>query len=65
MNTQAAEAQQKLCAARSPRVRTWMARASSIHNWDCPELRPVRPPESGKVIEVPEVGGLHHHNERQ
>jgi dienelactone hydrolase len=31
---------------------------------DCPEARPVQPPEQGKVIEVPEVGGLHHHYER-
>jgi hypothetical protein len=32
---------------------------------DCPELRPVHPPEQGKVIAVPEVGGLHHHYERR
>ena len=28
---------------------------------DCPESRPVEPPEAGDVIGVPEVGGLHHH----
>jgi putative transposase len=32
---------------------------------DCPVLRPVLPPEQGKVIAVPEVGGLHHHYERR
>jgi putative transposase len=32
---------------------------------DCPSPRPVEPPESGEVIEVPEVGGLHHHYERR
>jgi putative transposase len=32
---------------------------------DCPEPRPVSPPAHGKVIAVPEVGGLHHHYERQ
>jgi putative transposase len=32
---------------------------------DCPEPRPIQPPECGKVIAVPEVGGLHHHYERQ
>jgi len=31
---------------------------------DCPEPRPIQLPESGKVIAVPEVGGLHHHYER-
>jgi putative transposase len=32
---------------------------------DCPEPRPVHPPTRGKVIAVPEVGGLHHHYERR
>jgi len=32
---------------------------------DCPEPRPIQPPENGKVIAVPEVGGLHHHYEWQ
>jgi putative transposase len=31
---------------------------------DCPEPRPIQLPERGKVIVVPEVGGLHHHYER-
>lgn len=31
---------------------------------DCPEFRAVPAPELGEVIEVAEVGGLHHHYER-
>ena len=32
---------------------------------DCPEPRPIQQLGSGKVVAVPEVGGLHHHYERQ
>jgi putative transposase len=32
---------------------------------DCPEPRPVLSADRGRVIAVPEVGGLHHHYERQ
>jgi len=32
---------------------------------DSPIPRPVEPPERGKVIEIPLVGGLHHHYLRQ
>jgi hypothetical protein len=32
---------------------------------DGPEPRPVQSPEHGKVIEIPEVGGLHHHYQRR
>jgi putative transposase len=43
------------------------------HDWrthraldmDCPVPRPVQRPEIGPIREVPEVGGLHHHYERQ
>jgi hypothetical protein len=31
---------------------------------DAPDHRPVQPRESGRVLEFPEVGGLHHHYER-
>jgi transposase InsO family protein len=31
---------------------------------DCPEPRPVLPPDRGAVVAFPEVGGLHHHYER-
>jgi len=31
---------------------------------DSPESRSVQPPALGKVIQIPEVGGLHHHYER-
>ena len=34
-------------------------------NMDCPQPRAVEPPEIGKVRALPEVGGLHHHYERQ
>ena len=42
------------------RFRTHLALAM-----DCPKPRPLQPPECGRVVEVPEVGGLHHHYERQ
>jgi putative transposase len=32
---------------------------------DCPQPRAVEPPEIGRVMALPEVGGLHHHYERQ
>jgi putative transposase len=32
---------------------------------DCPHPRPVQSPEVGKVMAVPEVGGLHHHYEHR
>ena len=31
---------------------------------DSPESRSVQPPAHGKVVQFPEVGGLHHHYER-
>src|SRR5262245_61812782 len=27
---------------------------------DAPDLRPIVPPEAGQIVEIPEVGGLHH-----
>ena len=32
---------------------------------DTPESRPAQPPESGRVVAVPQVGGLHHRYERR
>ena len=32
---------------------------------DCPYPRAIEPPEIGRVVALPEVGGLHHHDERQ
>jgi transposase InsO family protein len=32
---------------------------------DAPEPRPIQEVSIGKVIEIPEVGGLHHHYERR
>ena len=41
---------------------------SRIHlslNKDTPDPRPTLPPALGNVVELPEVGGLHHHYERR
>ncbi len=32
---------------------------------DAPDLRPIALPAAGKIVEVPEVGGLHHRYLRQ
>ncbi|MGH8525587.1 MAG: integrase core domain-containing protein, partial [Gammaproteobacteria bacterium] len=32
---------------------------------DAPETRPIQTPEKGRVIEITEVGGLHHRYERR
>jgi putative transposase len=32
---------------------------------DSPEPRPIQPVETGRVVAVPRVGGLHHHYERR
>jgi transposase InsO family protein len=32
---------------------------------DTPEPRPVQSPEAGRIISIPEVGGLHHRYERR
>ena len=31
---------------------------------DAPDPRPIHGPERGRIVEFPEVGGLHHHYER-
>jgi transposase InsO family protein len=31
---------------------------------DTPEFRPVQPTEAGRIVSIPEVGGLHHRYER-
>jgi transposase InsO family protein len=32
---------------------------------DTPESRPIQPPTTGRIIAIPEVGGLHHRYERR
>jgi len=32
---------------------------------DAPNPRATQPPSAGKIVAVPEVGGLHHHYERR
>ena len=32
---------------------------------DTPEPRPIHPPDAGRIIAIPEVGGLHHRYERR
>ena len=34
-------------------------------NKDTPDLREVQPPGDGRVVEIPQVGGLHHRYERR
>ena len=31
---------------------------------DCPDARPIQPPNSGKVIAIPQIGELHYRYER-
>jgi putative transposase len=31
---------------------------------DCPHSRPIQPPRNGRVIAIPQVGGLHHRYQR-
>ena len=41
---------------------------SRTHLWlakDAPERRPVQPPELGRIVAIPQVGGLHHRCERR
>jgi putative transposase len=32
---------------------------------DSPEPRPVQPPESGRIVSIPVLGGVHHRYERR
>jgi hypothetical protein len=53
--------------------RTLSAYCGYYHNWrthlslgkDAPEARPVEAVSEGKVVEIAEVVGLHHHYERR
>ena len=37
----------------------------TLSDKDAPEARDVQPPTMGKVVELPQVGGLHHRYERR
>ena len=41
------------------------ARTHLALNKDAPDVRPVELPEAGRIVEIPEVGGLHHRYVRQ
>jgi putative transposase len=32
---------------------------------DTPDRRPIQPPSPGRIVAIPEVGGLHHRYERR
>ncbi len=55
-------------------LRRLLADYVDYHHWhrphrsleqDCPEPRPTEPPEQGKIIALPLLGGLHHRYTRQ
>jgi transposase InsO family protein len=53
--------------------RTLTAYCADYHHWrthlslskDAPQSRMIQRPREGQVREIPEVGGLHHHDERR
>jgi hypothetical protein len=42
-----------------------MAKCGHVATKDAPEPRPAQPPERGRVVAVPQVGGLHHRYQRR
>ena len=69
-----AKAIQDLIRTMSEANPTWGSpRIDHYHRWrchqsltmDCPEPRPVQPPEQGDVVEVAESGGMYRHYERR
>jgi putative transcriptional regulator len=41
------------------------SRSHLSHGKDCPDGRAVEPPELGRIVAVPKVGGLHHRYQRR
>jgi hypothetical protein len=54
---------QRLLTSYSAYDHRWRTHLSLAMDW--PMARPVEPPERGEVMALPEVGGLHHHDERR
>ena len=56
-----------VCAATSggtsPTTTTWRPHLSL--DKDAPIPRAMQPPSAGRIVQIPEVGGLHHHYERR
>jgi hypothetical protein len=40
-------------------------RGDPVNKYDSPEPRPIQGPDAGRIITIPEVGGLHHRYERR
>ena len=49
-----------VCENHNHRSRTHLALEK-----DSPETRTIQPPASGRIIAIPEIGGLHHRYERR
>ena len=45
-------------------LKDYLSHCHQALEMDCPEARPVQPPEIGEVVEVVEAGGLYRHYER-
>ena len=42
-----------------------MSRTHLALGKDCPEAREIEPPEMGKIVAIPQVGGLHNRYTRK
>ena len=56
------------CSDGRPRFRPAYYHRTRTHlslGKDSPDTRPAQPPAVGKIVELPQVGGLHHRYERR